>query len=295
MVGVLTIPGIETVHARSTWVDPRYPITGPPAPWAAIDTAVIHYTSADDLIDGDPGEHADNLPAYIRAMQRSYVDARGYSLGYWWAVDWLGGVWQIRGWEFKSAANAGHNDHTGPILVLVDGNDPATREATHSIRCLIAEGQRRSRDTWAIKGHGQLRRETGIGTATACCGTGLQRQVDDGEFVPRLEPVPTPDPSEEIDMIKLNYTVTEPDTVCITDGIFLAWVEDGHYDDVLTDAKVTTQPLVDEPGHSARAKFRGAILASRTTTAPPYTLDPADARSNGGDPELFALWKQRAL
>ncbi len=192
MPDVSAVPGIETVHPRSSWVDPRYPVTGPVAPWSTIDTAAIHYTAADNLIDGDPGEHAENLPAYIRAMQKAYVDQRGYSLGYWWAVDWLGGVWQIRGWEIKSAANAGHNEHTGPILVLVDGNDPATDLAARSIRCLIAEGQRLARDTWAIKGHGQLRRETGIGTPTACCGIGLQAQIDAGVFVPRTEPPPDP-------------------------------------------------------------------------------------------------------
>jgi hypothetical protein len=211
MSDVSAIPGIETVHARSVWMDPRYPVTGPRAPWPFIDTGVIHYTAADDLIDGDPGEHAENLPAYIRAMQRAYIDSRGYSLGYWWAVDWLGGVWQIRGWDIKSAANAAHNEHTGPILVLVDGNDPATREATRSIRALIAEGQRRAGRAWAIKGHGQLRRETGLGTATACCGIGLQAQINAGEFSPTTDPapVPTPDPDED-DMALITYIAKPP-------------------------------------------------------------------------------------
>ena len=188
------IPGVETVHPRESWVDPAYPVTGPPSPDADIHIAVIHYTAADDLIDGDPGEHAEDLPAYFRSMQRYYVThpTRGYSLGYRWGVDWLGGVWQIRGWEFKSAANAGWNNVTEPILVLVDGNDPATDEAVDSVRKIIAESQRRSGRTFAIKGHGQLRAETGVGTATSCPGVGLQAQIGAGVFSPQIVRPPPP-------------------------------------------------------------------------------------------------------
>ena len=197
------IPGAETVHAREVWQDPSFPVFGPTDNPANNDVVVCHYTASDNLIDGDPGEHAENLPAYIRAMQRSYALNRGFSLGYLWAVDWLGGIWQIRGWEYQSAANAGHNDHTTPVLVLVDGNDRATDEAAASIRCIVAEAARRSGRPQSIKGHGQLRRETGIGTATACCGTGLQSQIDAGVFVPR--PTPPPLPQGDTEMIAIRF------------------------------------------------------------------------------------------
>jgi len=178
------IPGVGTLHAREVWQDPRYPVFGPPDLAFDNDTVVIHYTAADDLIDGDPGEHAEDLPAYMRAMQYSYVTNRGYSLGYLFAVDWLGGVWQIRGWEFQSAANAGHNTHTWPILMLVDGDDEATPEAAASVRALVAEAERRAGMPQKIMGHGQLKIETGVGTATACPGAGLLRQIKAGVFVP---------------------------------------------------------------------------------------------------------------
>lgn len=187
------IPGVATYHRRESWVDRRYPILGPAANMAAVDTAVIHYTGADDLIDGDPGEHAENLPAYFRAMQRNYVDSRGYSLGYWFGVDWLGGVWQVRGWEYRSAANAGHNLSTCPILVLVDGNDMATAAAVRSVQAIIAEGQRRSSKAWRIVGHGQLK-----GAATACPGVGLRAQITAGVFVPSFLPPAPPPPAPTI-------------------------------------------------------------------------------------------------
>lgn len=191
------IPGIETFHTRESWQDQRYPVFGPLDNPADNDTIVIHYTAADNLIDGDPGEHASDLPAYMRAMQRSYVLNRGYSLGYLFAVDWLGGVWQIRGWEFQSAANKDHNGHTWPILMLVDGADSATPEAVRSVQLIGYEASRRAGRPQAVKGHGQLRVETGVGTATACPGVGLQAQVNAGVFSPKAPP-PVPPVVPEI-------------------------------------------------------------------------------------------------
>lgn len=105
-----------------------------------------------------------------------------------------------------------------------------------------------------------------------------------GNLIPALlthpaDPTPAPPtPSEDIDMIALDYTATEPDTVLTWDGLFLAWVENGNADAVLRQAGVQRQ-TVD------REKIKGVILASRTTTREPWTLDP----------ELAALWKSRAL
>jgi hypothetical protein len=149
----LTIPGVETVHDWDAWVDPEYPVTGLPARWDLVDRGVAHYTADDDLIDGDPGEHADDLPGYLRAMQRSYVRNRGYSIGYLFAVDWLGGAWRQRGWTIRSAANAGDvrktgtanmNPRTAPVLYLVDGADRLTPEAARTGRCIYREAARLS-------------------------------------------------------------------------------------------------------------------------------------------------------
>lgn len=230
------VPGAQTVHPRETWVDPRFPVFGPLDNPLNNDTVVIHYTAADNLIDGDPGEHAENLPAYIRAMQYSYVTQRGYSLGYLFAVDWLGGIWQIRGWEYQSAANAGHNEHTFPILVLVDGADAATPEAVRSIQLIGAEAQRRAKRPLVVKGHGQLRLETGVGTATACPGAGLQAQVIAGVFNPSnlVTNPPVPNTEEEI---MIGYIAQPPADmpgnppwmVCINGAVRYATNVDAQY------------------------------------------------------------------
>ena len=178
------IPGV-TFHPRVSWQDPSRPITGPANNLATIDTDVIHYTADDDLVDGDPGESADQLDDYLRAIQRSYLTSRGYSIGYNWAVDWLGGVWELRGFDIRTAANKGHNGHTNTILVLVDGADPATHLAIGAVRAIIAESQRRTGRTHRIVGHGQL-----SGAATQCPGLGLRVQIAAGLFNP-VPPPPT--------------------------------------------------------------------------------------------------------
>jgi hypothetical protein len=203
-----------TYHPRSDWVDPAYPVTGPAADWSAIDTVVIHYTAAADCPDGD---WPDVVAAYLRAIQRDYVTNRGYSIGYMFAVDQHGGQWQLRGWEFRSAANKGHNEHTMPILCLVDGDRAATAVAVEAVRQLVAEGARRAGRELAIVGHGDI-------GATACPGVGLAAQVRAGVFTPVVEPEPEPTPPTEDDpmiaIFRPAWYVTEPNAawLCASGG-----------------------------------------------------------------------------
>lgn len=178
------IPGVAIVRPRESWQDPKLPVTGPTVAASAIDTAVIHYTASLKI----PAD----LDAFHRSMQRDYVTNRGYSLGYRWSVAQSGVVYQIRGWDLKSAANAKHNDHTEPILVLVDGDAPASPAAVASVQAIIAESQRRSGRTFAITGHGQL-----SGAATSCPGLGLRAQIAAGVFTPTIATPPPPTPEDD--------------------------------------------------------------------------------------------------
>jgi len=193
-----SIPGVATFHPREAWQDPNLPVTGPSPTMEQWDTFPLHYTAADDLIDGDPGEHAEDLPAYLRAIQRDYKLNRGYSVGYGFAVDWRGGVWELRGYDIKNAANRYWNHRTGPVLCLVDGADPLTDEALWSVRALYREANRRTGRTLDLAGH----RDIG---ATACPGDGIYRQITDGLVTPltdaELNPTPEP-PEREDDMAR---------------------------------------------------------------------------------------------
>jgi hypothetical protein len=177
-------------HPRSEWVPPAPPITGPALDWSKIRYIGIHYTAADDLIDGDPGENWDRLDDYLRNIQTSYINSptRGYSIGYNAAVDARGETWELRGFDIRCAANSpgSLNAQTVAILQLVDGADPASPAAVKATQAVIAEAQRRAGRPLTILGH----RDLPGAIATACPGVGLRTQVTAGVFTPTDEPSP---------------------------------------------------------------------------------------------------------
>jgi hypothetical protein len=159
------IPGVESFHPREVWVDRLYPILGPLDDPSNNDTVVIHYTGAATVSQS-------NIPALLRSKQKYWVDTRGYSLGYSFAVDRSGGVWQIRGWEYQSAANKDHNATTVPVLMLVDGDDMAPPQAVRSVRAIVAEAQRRSPtppNGLPVRGRGRISPTCSTGMRTTCC------------------------------------------------------------------------------------------------------------------------------
>lgn len=234
-----------TYHKREDWQDPRYPVFGPVDNINDNDTVVLHYTAADDLIDGDPGEHAEDLPQYLRNMQYYYVTQRGYSLGYSFAVDWLGGVWQIRGWEFQSAANRGHNNHTLPILLLVDGDDPATSFAVAAVQDLVEQAKIRYGRDLVIVGHQDI-------GATGCPGAGIQAQIEAGVFEPRPVVPPVVDPIPEDDVMYSCKRADKPTGYHLGNGIQRSWVTDQDYER-LTKAGVKFTYLGMQPVEFVKA------------------------------------------
>lgn len=184
-------------HGRADWVDPRYPVNGPAFNWATIEWVVLHYTAAINLIDGDLGEFKEQLPAYLRAIHRDYLNRQpnGYSIGYNAAVDWLGGTWELRGDTFKCAANANpskpgdENAKTFAILMLVDGQDGATPLAAAAVRGLVAQVREQAPKAVVVLGHRDV-------AATQCPGTGVYAQIKAGVFEPDvvIPPPPVPEP-----------------------------------------------------------------------------------------------------
>lgn len=187
----LTIPGVKTVHARETWVETCYPMQGPRQVMANVHQPVIHYSSALNLPDGDIGEFEWQVLNYIRASNRDYWLNRkstgitvcgkflpGYALGYMFWVDWLGGVWEVRGFDLKAAANAPTNDWTFPVMMVTDRYDKASELAWASARAIFREARRRSgRSDFKNRplGHRELPQ-----AATACPGDAVLGQLHEG-------------------------------------------------------------------------------------------------------------------
>lgn len=217
----MTIPGIETFHPRSSWEpngidgwygpwllreygdlrrDSAFNRTPPPLDISSIEYLAVHYSSAIDLPDGDPGEVLDGPDGVRGLLARSHFDYlsnrtgggyirlsdgkkfHGYPLGYSFAFDWLGGVWEINGFDYQPAATSGWNTRALAFLMLTDRADPGSAFMWRSFRAVAAEAQRRGARiapdrVWP---HGKFRAVTGIGTPTACCGPALTAQIDAG-------------------------------------------------------------------------------------------------------------------
>ena len=163
-----------------------------------------HYTSAINLPDGDPGEiltGVDGIRALLARSTYDYLvnrtaggynrtrgntpDGRqfpGYPLGYNFAIDWLGGVWEMNGFDYKAAATSGWNTEALAVLMLTDRADQGSELMWRSHRHISREALRLGAQivperVWA---HGWFQERTGKGTATACCGPALKSQIEAG-------------------------------------------------------------------------------------------------------------------
>lgn len=214
----LTIPGVETVHPREVIATSCYPILGPAFDISRVWTPLIHYVAAIDLPDGDLDEFQYQIAPFLQAVNRDWWNNRkgsgiftcgtkkpGYSIGYSFAVDWLGGAWELRGFDALPAATADHNFYTFPILFLTDIFDGASDLMLATARAIWREARRRSQNDLFLdrpKGHREL-----CGGCTACPGTPLIAQRDAGLMDLDYEP-----PQEEPPMATLAAPIRVLDT-----------------------------------------------------------------------------------
>jgi len=180
---------------RSTWEQAGYEIghhtTSGPVRWERVDSIVVHYTA---------DKHANRDTAnYLRAMQRSYVNGRGYSLGYSCAIDQDGVCWEIRGTRHIPAATKNENGHTFAVLMLVDWQDKANHLMVARMRQLVADI--RQRTPASITAHRDW-------AATRCPGDGISNQIDAADFEPRNTPnepqPPAPNLGRNLDVRMVN-------------------------------------------------------------------------------------------
>ncbi len=197
-------------HRRPTWLPPEaWPPGSPVFDWTPIQLFVVHWPGSDGAIDGDPGEASDRLDDWLRSVQRFYRDVRGYNIGYNMAVDYLGGSWELRGEEFKCAANAGLNDIAIACIVMTDLDGKITPQAIAAVQRMYAQAKA-IKPSIRLIGHGQgpslfpLRKPT----ATSCPGP-LIKLVNDGTFA--STPAPPPVPVPVMPMPTGTYTVVAGD------------------------------------------------------------------------------------
>lgn len=156
----------------------------------------VHYTGAQRV-----NRNPDQIASYLRAIERSHMARPEMSaVGYNFAVDKTGRIWELRGWTHRNAANgSGSNVSSFSVLVLVgvEDNSPTT-PVIQALQSLYAEGVRRAGRPLIVKGHQEHK-------ATACPGPALMALVRSGQ-IQRGVQAPQPAPSARM------YTVVRGDS-----------------------------------------------------------------------------------
>lgn len=161
---------------RERWEEPRYTIgahtRSGPQQWTECEYVAIHYTAAETT----PAKF-DAVRLKLQASQRDYVLNRGYSLGYNWAVDRLGTIWEIRGADYQCAANGNTDTNKrGPaVLCLVNAGAPANDRMIEAVRLVIGTVSTAAGRIVPAVPHSALR-------PTQCPGAGLSAQIAAGVF-----------------------------------------------------------------------------------------------------------------
>ena len=160
------------IRPRTEWQTSSQPITGP-APTGAERDWIIHYPGSDST---QPQTDAE-MPQYLRNLQNYFVTSKGYSSCYNFAVcNATGSVWEIRGFDYRNAANSGGkvngnaNDWTTSINVTCSNSDAVTDVAVNAVNALIA-----MKPAYGVIKHVDVE-------WTSCPGSALTTAVDSGRI-----------------------------------------------------------------------------------------------------------------
>lgn len=166
-------------HDRTEWQDPAYPVTSSSyLNLNSLSYITLHYIGVD-------GVNLSNIPQWLRNAQLDYVINRGYSLGYNSAVDMAGEEWEIRGFDYRCAAN-GSQDTNIPsysiVLLLPNTWDVPPTAQIDGVRNLVARirataAAAGNSDFLEINGHRDL-------SATSCPGDPIYSLIQNGSFEP---------------------------------------------------------------------------------------------------------------
>lgn len=136
------------------------------------------------------------VKSYLRSTQAFHMGPqRGWAdVGYSFAVDSHGRIYELRGWMVAGAHTPNYNSTShGILLILGEGQSP-TPSMVNAVRSLIGEHDRRY-------GKGYIRPHSAA-KATACPGDEVRGMIARGELDPAKSPAPAPAPApapQEID------------------------------------------------------------------------------------------------
>lgn len=169
--------------------------------WSAIDLVIVHWVGSNGVpVSGD----ADRIDQLLRNMQSSWLNGKGYNLGYTGAVDWLGRRIEIRGDTARNAANApaALNARSVSFLCLVNLDGAMTTAQAAALSDLVAQALAAAPRATLIGHRDGPRYETGA-TATQCPGDVIYARLCNGDFTtpPNGDDDMTPDQAAQLDQI----------------------------------------------------------------------------------------------
>lgn len=155
----------------------------PHALWDQIQYQTFHQPGTHGLdIDGpDNVQTPEDAFILLRSMDAAYQSQRGYVLGYNAAIDMIGNVYEIRGLDYKCAANGNGTVNTPAVAIqfmLRDPDDTPTNEAVEAARWITIEWRKIVPRMLLQNGHQDM-------FNTGCPGAGVVNQLG-----PRVGGVP---------------------------------------------------------------------------------------------------------
>ena len=257
-------------HRRGEWERAGQEISGP-LPKGTPGYWVIHYpgspaSSAAPMTDAE-------MVRYLQATQSSYLNSRGYSLGYSAVVSQSGSAWEVRGIEglggtvYNPASNPGsklgegnQNHVTRSIQIAVSGQDKASPAAVAAVNEIIA-----TRPDWPVRWHGQI-------DWTSCAGEGIIAQIEAGVIGHQTQPEPEDDDMKIIEQYRAADTRVWPGVKLEPQKVYRFNAGEG----VPKTAKAMFATLtVTEPdghGYVATAAPGGGMPTSSLNYAPGQTI-----------------------
>lgn len=195
-----------TIRPRSSWhPDPSRGFSRSLVA-SQVTGVVLHYPGSAQPVGA---ASADRVALLLRSYRRYHIVYRGWpDIGYCYAVDQAGRVWQCAG--DKVAAHSATDvdrtaNHTNIGILLVVGNtEPLSDALEASLRALIAQLRGRFSRISRVRGHSQV-----AGASTGCPGNAARRLIATGDLLdPRKAPSTTPTDRKDDDMPALNERVT---------------------------------------------------------------------------------------
>lgn len=235
---------MTVMQPRSAWVEPGYPVTGPPFDARPIKYIVVHYGGVNMS-----EERLRNTVRYFRDTQRDYVDNRGYSIGYQIGVDRFGDLWELRGFDFKNAANNSTwpgspyyqdwpksstgqprpNDVTVSIHVILPLSGEYLPDQLEGCRAAVALIRERIGRSVPVIPHSDV-------VQTSCPGDPMRAAIAAGLLEPVTPPPPPPPPPPPVPGVAvfddvISYascpTSQNPAIYALMRGGYKYWFKDG--------------------------------------------------------------------